>query len=139
MVEVDQMKAWHEAVRNNPALLDEIKKQRGEWNAQRASTVGEEAQKLEAWQLFKSLARIVFDALPGATAEGWSRLEDETAFALKGRLNSDSPAVNSYVEMYRLVRLAYFGAEDMRKQNLPLEHELSDLKTIVEHYFRTHF
>ena len=136
---MDQMKAWHEAVRNNPALLDEIKRLRGEWNAQRASTTGEEAEKPEAWYLFRRLAHIAFDALPGTTAEGWSRLEDGATFALKGRLNSDSPAVNSYVEMYELARLAYFGERDTRNENLPLEHELADLKRTVEHYFRTHF
>lgn len=82
---------------------------------------------------------MVFDALPGATAEGWSRLEQEATSALKGRLPRDSHATDSYLEMYELVRLAHFGAEDMREENLPLEHELADLKKIVEHYFRTHF
>jgi hypothetical protein len=139
MVEIEDMDAWHEAIRNNPALLEQIKQLREKWNAERDSSITEEAKKPDAWYLFRQLARTVYDALPNATAEGWSSIEQRAISALKRGVNSDAPEINFYLHMYELVRLAYFEKQDTREENLPLEHELQDLKTTVEHYFRTNF
>ncbi len=95
MAEIEDMDAWHDAIRSKPALLEEIKKLREEWNAQRDASITEEAKKPDAWYLFRRLARIAFDALPTATAEGWSSMEQRASSALKGGLNRDSPETAS--------------------------------------------